>query len=140
MSQIENTDEFGELRAAHDYVQCHSIHVPAYDDATFVQKALPLANRLVTPEESVDAFLLTRYRQHLSTGSIIPSDTDELVSAQDEPSTSVLGNLVGVDDELGSTEGELVKQARDFRRSTAELRKEFRRALFLILNGKNVIP
>ena len=141
MSHTKNSDdEFSELRAASDALHSHFIHGPSYDDATFVQKALPLANRLLTTEESVDVYLLFRYWQHMSTGSNLPHDTDDLVSAQDGATTSVLGELVGTDelviDDLVSTEGQLVRQAREFRQYSQALGKEFRRALCLIQDGQ----
>ena len=142
MSQSKSSDGvFSELIAASNALHRHFISVSAHDDVTFVQKALPLANRSVTPEESVEAFLLARSWQHRELGSNMPHDTDDLVSAQDGATTSVLGELVGTDelriDELGSTEGELVKQAREFRRTSVQLRKEFRHALCLIANDQN---
>lgn len=125
-----------QLTADSEALHEHFVYVSAYDDATFVQKALPLANRFVTPEESVEAFLLTRSWRHRELGFNMPQDTDDLASAQDEATTSVLGALVG-SEELVSTEGELVKQARAFRRTSVQLRKDFRHAVCLIANDQN---
>jgi hypothetical protein len=76
-----------------------------------------------------------RYQEHLFTGTTIPMDTDDLVGASNEPVNTALGQVGGLEGDLGSTEGNLLVRAREFRRESRDICDEFRRALQEIRSG-----